>query len=172
MKIGRAMRALELSSYVPMRDSSGLPTCTNLGLGVTPTPEKIENCTCASACFFIHIGAIHRGGTYLAVHRPFFEKGDFGDLSQADAKKAFDLLQQSARDYMKEMGVPDHIQEDVLGTPSDKALVLDEKTIKTYFCLEIPYRHEWIRNKCGELTLAESSELESLSAKYRIASLS
>ena len=141
MKIGRAMRALELTSQVPMRSQSGRPSCEDGVLGIKPNDP--QNCTCASAGFFIHIGSIHRGGTYLAVHRPYFEKGKFGELSQNDARKAFDALQDSARDYMQEMGVPKHVQEDVLGTPSERALVLDDKTVKTYFWLELPYRHEW-----------------------------
>lgn len=151
MKIGRAMRALELSSQVPMRDSTGRAACEDS----FATPKDPKNCTCASAGFFIHIGGVHRGGTYLAVHRPYFGKGKFGELSQADAKREFDALQQSARTYMEEMGVPNHIQEDVLGTPSDKALLLDDKTVKTYFWLELPYRHEWIINKCSPFSVDE-----------------
>ncbi len=127
MKIGRAMRSLELSSMVPMRDSSGRPSCGDGGFG--PKPNDPKNCTCASAGFFIHIGGVHRGGTFLAVHRPYFEKGKFGKLLEEDAKKAFATLQDSARDYMLEMGIPKHIQEDVLGTPSERALILDEKTV-------------------------------------------
>lgn len=166
MKVGRAMRALELGSMVPMRDPSGRPSCSDGGFG--PKPNDPNNCTCASACFFIHIGGIHRGGTFLAVHRPYFGKGNFGKLSQADAKKAFDALQNSARDYMLEMGVPKHIQEDVLGTPSDRALILDEKTVKTYFWLELPYRHEWTKSKCSRLSYKEELDCAvSISEKSR-----
>lgn len=158
MKIGRAMRALELPSQVPMRSASGRPVCDDDGFSLIPKDQN--NCTCASAGFFIHIGAIHRGGTYLAVHRPYFAKGKFGDLSQADAQKAFDALQDSARAYMQEMGVPKHIQEDVLGTPSERALVLDDKTVKTYFWLELPYRHEWKKNRCSKLSESETQRVE------------
>lgn len=162
MKIGRAMRALELSSQVPMRSQSDQPSCEGI-LGIKPNDPK--NCTCASAGFFIHIGAIHRGGTYLAVHRPYFAKGKYGELTQADAQKAFDALQDSARDYMQEMGVPKHIQEDVLGTPSDRALVLDDKTVKTYFWLELPYRHEWKKNRCTKLSASEAQRAEDYSRR-------
>lgn len=166
MKIGRALRALELSSQVPMRDSKGHPSCEDeLGLGIYPTPKNPTNCTCASAGFFIHIGAIHRGGTYLAVHRPYFVKGKFGELSQNDAQKTFEKLQDSARSYMHEMGVPKHIQEDVLGTPSERALVLDDKSVKTYFWLELPYRHEWKKNRCTKLSEPERQRLRSLSLR-------
>lgn len=165
MKIGRAVRALELSSQAPMMDSNGNPVCDT---GFGPKPKAPENCTCASAGFFIHIGAIHRGGTYLAVHRPYFSKGKFGDLPQDEAMKAFDALQNSARDYMEEMGVPKHIQEDVLGTPSDKVLLLDDKTIKTYFWQELPYRHEWVRNRCSIMTSSDEARFD-LYAKRLIA---
>ena len=113
-----------------------------------------------SACFFIHIGGVHRGGRYLVVHRPYFEKGRFGNLSEEQAKKEFDALQDRAKRYMVEMGVPKHIQDDILGTPSDRALVLDERTIKTYFWGDIPYRHEWIQNKCSQFSGTESSRLD------------
>lgn len=161
MKIGRAMRALELSSQVPMRGTTGRPVCE--GDDSEPKPKNPENCTCASAGFFVHIGAIHRGGTYLAVHRPYFVKGRFGNLSQSDAQKAFDALQDSAHAYMQEMGVPKHIQEEVLGTPSERVLVLDDKTVKTYFWLELPYRHEWKKNRCSKLSELENQRIEDYS---------
>ena len=165
MKIGRAMRALELASQVPVRNSLGRPECEDDGF--SPRPNDPKNCKCASAGFFIHIGAVHRGGTYLAVHRPYFGKSNFGELPEADAQKAFDALLDSARDYMQEMGVPKHIQEDVLGTPSERALLLDDKTVKTYFWLELPYRHEWIRNRCARLSDPETQRSENYSDRLQ-----
>lgn len=166
MKIGRALRALELSSQVPMKDSNGRPVCDDT---FGPKPNDPKYCTCASAGFFIHIGGVHRGGTYLAAHRPYFGKGKFGELSKDDAKKAFDVLQDQARDYMQEMGVPKHIQEDILGTPSDKALLLDEKTVKTHFWMALPYRHEWMKNRCSVLTTLENDQMESYSKRLSVA---
>ena len=164
MKIGRAMRALELHSQAPMRGATGHPECE--GGYVVQKPRDPKNCTCASAGFFIHIGAVHKGGTFLAVHRPSFASGRFGNLSQEDAKRAFEALQDRAREYMREMGVPQHVQEDVLGTPSDKILVLDEKTVKTYFWGDLPYRHEWIRNKCSRLSDAETARAQNYSSRF------
>jgi len=93
MKIGRALRTFRLHSQAPMLDPSGHPVCDDS----FTKPNDKKNCTCASACFFIHIGATHKGGTFLAVHRPYFAKGEFGNLSEEEAKKAFDALQDSAR---------------------------------------------------------------------------
>lgn len=168
MKIGRAMRALELGSSVPMRNVSGNPTCEKSASSVVPTPNDPKNCVCASACFFIHIGGTHRSGNFMAVHRPYFTKGKFGQLPEAEAKKKFDALQKTAKIYMNEMGVPEHIQAEVLGTSSDKALVLDEKTVKTYFWLEIPSQHEWLRNKCSELSSEEEGKLSQYRERLRV----
>jgi hypothetical protein len=163
MKIGRAMRAFELHSQAPMRDAAGRPSCS--ADFHQPTPRDPKNCTCASAGFFIHIGATHRGGTFLAVHRPYFENGTLGQLSLSDARKALDDLQQSARAYMTEMGVPVHIQDDVLNTASDRALVLDETTVKTNFWGDLTYIHEWMKDKCLVLSDVERERRESYSRR-------
>ena len=165
MKIGRALRALELPSFVPSKGPSDRPECG--AFESFPKPKDPKNCTCASACFFIHVGSVSRNGKFLAVHRPYFEKGKFGELSESEAKKAFETLQESARDYMLEMGVAKHIQENVLGTSSERALILDEKTVETYFLGLLPYRHEWIRNKCSRLSSEETVRSEGYSRRLR-----
>ena len=156
MKIGRAMRALELSSQAPMRDEAGRPSCS-LGLS---KPHDPKNCTCASAGFFVHIAATHRGGTFLAAHRPYFEKGTFSQLSLSDAHRALDGLQQSVREYMTEMGVPVHIQYEVLNTEPDHVLILNEAAIKTNLWGDLPYIREWMQDKCRMLSAAERARVE------------
>jgi hypothetical protein len=156
MKIGRAVRALELSSRVPARTASGSPSC---GAPIAIKPNDQANCTCASACFFIHVGGSVRGGDYLAVHRPYFPAEAFGRLSQKDAMRAFDVLQRTAAQYMDDMGVPRHVQEDVLGTPSDRTLLLDDRTVRIYFSGDLPYRDEWARSRCSRLTSGERGRL-------------
>jgi len=151
MKIGRAMRALELSSQAPMRDETGRPLCS-LGLS---KPHDPKNCTCGSAGFFVHIAATHRGGTFLAVHRPYFEKGGLSQLSPPDAHRALDGLQQSVREYMTEMGVPAHIQYEVLNTAPDTVRILNEATIKTNFWGDLIYIREWMQDKCRMLSDSE-----------------
>lgn len=163
MKIGRAMRKLELYSTVPRRNKSGEPECDD---SVLPGPLDPANCVAASAGFFIHIGAVHRTGDFLAVHRPYFEQDRFGALTEQSAKKSFDALQVAARRYMTEMDVPTHIQEDVLGTPSNKALVLDSKTVATYFTGYLPSRHEWLIAKCSSITPQERADYDDYLDRY------
>ena len=121
MKIGRAMRALELGSLVPGRNSAGQPVCDgDLQRTVGDVPRDPANCTAASAAFFIHVGAVERSGLYLVVHRPSFAPEQFAKLTESQAQAAFDALQRDARTYMTEMGVPQQVQEEVMDTPPDK----------------------------------------------------
>ena len=105
------------------------------------------------------------GPTFLAVHRPYFEKGTLAQTSLSAAKQALDRLQQSAREYMTEMGVPAHVQEEVLNTASDRALVLDERTVKTYFWGDLPYIDEWMKDKCRVLSESEKERKENYSQR-------
>jgi hypothetical protein len=166
MKIGRAIRALELSSRVPARNAAGGPSCSG---SAAIEPRDQAHCTCASACFFIHVAGTDRRGDYLAVHRPSFPTGAFGRMAQKDAMKAFDALQRTAAEYMDDMGVPRHVQEEVLGTPSDRTLLLDDKTIRTYFSGDLPYRDEWTRNRCSSITTAEPDCILTVQNESRLA---
>ena len=162
IKIGRAIRALELSTRAPMRGRDGRPICED-PLG--SKPRDPANCTAASAAFFIHIGGIGRHGTYLAVHRPFYDPQRFRNLSQSKALIAYERLLSEARAYMNEMALPSHIQEEVLNTPSDKHLVLDERVIRTHIWGDLPYRHEWLLAKCGNLSPTEDQRLITIGSR-------
>lgn len=163
IRIGRAMRALELGSQVPVRSLLGQPLCEDIATGLRPVNPL--NCTCASAGFFVHIGGVNREGSYLAVHRPYFASGKFGELDQNEARRVFDALQAGASRYMEEMGVPRYVQEDVLGTPSERALLLDDKTVRTYFTGPLPYLHEWRRNRCARLSASEVQRVEDFTGR-------
>ncbi len=145
MKIGRAMRALELASIVPTRNNFGKPVCDS----EVARPVDPANCIAASAGFIIHVGGVWRGGSYVIVHRPYFERSQFRQLPEAQAQVKFAALQAEATSYMSEMGVPAQIQEEVLSVPSDGQSVLDEATIKKYFWGDLPARHEWLFAKCA-----------------------
>lgn len=163
MKIGRALRALELGSAVPRRNSAGQPACYDDSIWAVP--RNPANCTAASAAFFIHVGAVERSGLYLVVHRPYIAPKQLATLTKSQAQMAFAALDRDARAYMTEMGVPPQVQEEVMGTPPDKGLVLDDKTVRDYFIGYIPYEKEWRHAKCEQLSPVESQRLDVLDAK-------
>ena len=151
IKIGRAIRKLELTTVVPSESEDGQPLCDPL-----KTFPKDYNCICAGSCFFIFVGGVNRAGGYIVVHRPYFDKNEFGRLSEEDARNKFITLQKLAREYMQEMAVPKHIQDKILGTRPERAMKLGYKTVRTYFHGDIPYRHEWRQTKCAELKDAKN----------------
>ena len=146
IKIGRAIRTLELSTVVPSQREDDQPRCDP-----SKTFPKDYNCICAGSCFFIFIGGVNRSGRYMVVHRPYLEENEFGHLSERDARNKFIAFQELARGYMEEMGVPRSIREKVLGTRPGRELKLDNKTVRKYFHGDIPYRHELFQDKCAKL---------------------
>lgn len=166
MKIGKALRALELGSLVPSFDDQGGPLCVFI------EPKDQHNCTCASACFFIHVGSVSRSGLYLGVHRPYFDPARFGQLGRAEAQSAFSRLQEITRIYLNEMEVPTDVQEKLFNTPSDGILVLDEDTVRTHFLGQLPYLDEWTRGRCAVMSLQERNLAEKLKSKVREGSAS
>ena len=166
IKIGRALRALELSSLVPSYNERGKPSCIFL------KPKNESNCTCLSACFFIHVGAVSRSGLYLGVHRPYYDPAGFRTLSRAEAQDAFTRLQETASQYFSEMEVPKQVQEVLFNTPSDEIHLLDKATVKTHFLGLIPYLDEWYRSRCTLLSNEQEVIFEDLSNKARLNALS
>lgn len=162
MKIGRAMRKLELSSMVPIQDANSGPNCPD---DFFQPPRDPTNCTAASAAFFIHVGGIFRGGTYLAVHRPIFDPKSFGSLTESEAEEQYGNLTRLSQAYLEEMGVPNAVIDEVMNTPSDKIRVLSEDVVRTHFWGYSPARGEWIRAKCNTFTSHEEAELSQLSKK-------
>lgn len=157
MKLGRAIRDLELSTMVPVLDSRGRPTCSELSLA---TPKDPRNCTAASAAFLVYLGGVHRGGTYLATHRPTFTGPQLGQMTQPEARMAFERMVRDAQAYMNEMGVPQHLQDRVLSTPPDRVWLIEEAVIRQYFLGAAPYRAEWLKGRCASLSAEERSQLD------------
>jgi len=56
---------------------------------------------------------------------------------------------------MTEMGVPVHIQYEVLNTEPDHVLILNEATIKTNLWGDLSYIRAWMQDKCRMLSAAE-----------------
>jgi hypothetical protein len=158
IKIGRAMRALELASMVPTRNEFGNPQCDS----EVARPLDPAYCIAASAAFMIHIGGVWRGGSYIIVHRPYFERKNFRELSEAQAQVKFAALQAEAGSYMSEMGVPAQIQDQVFSTPSDGRFVLADATVRTYFWGDLPARHEWLVASCSGMSPNDRAKLDML----------
>jgi hypothetical protein len=147
IKIGELTRRLSLRSFVPFGLSEGVtPLCG--GNSSIVAPKSAENCTCASACFFAHIGAINRSGGYLLVHRPYFERQYYSELSATEAEKKFNELQQLSHEYLKKMDVPVSIIERIFATPPSEVTQISGFDALRNFIGYAPFFKDWINSKC------------------------
>jgi len=141
MKIGRLIRKLKMETNVPWRGRLGC---------IWQKPAIPSNCTCASACFLIHIAGIERTGDTVGVHRIYVDHQVLKRASAAEAAKATSDIRAMLSTYFGEMGLPAVYTDRVLAIPSNKMEFLEEREIKQHFSGFIPEYQEWITAKCGD----------------------
>ncbi len=149
MNLGRLIRSLELTTWVPGGFKGQSPSCSKRNSDIVPVPKDSKNCICASACFIAYVGGADRTAGHLTIHRPRFASADFGKLTPDQAKQEHAKLIGITSSYMKEMEVPNRIIEEVIAVPSNEGRVLDHDTVTTFLSVESPARQEWIQNRCG-----------------------
>jgi hypothetical protein len=157
MKIGRAIRALKLVTAGP-NQYGDQPPLSPLGIH---TVQDQKNIVCANAGFFIYVGGVGRVPSTLMVHHPSFNSDDFGKLSEAEAKLAYDKLVSRSSAYMDEMDVPKGIQECVMNTPGDTIATIDP-TLASGLFGDLPYREEWLNAKYPLLSKKDDAALDVL----------
>lgn len=87
---------------------------------------------CASACVFILAGGVERNivpGARVMLHRPYFDRRLFADLSPDDAQALYRKLADASRAYLKDMGMPDELFERMLRVSSQRAELLKAKDL-------------------------------------------
>lgn len=115
---------------------------------------------CLSACFFIWSAGVNRymhTDPIIGIHRPFFEKHYFAELSLMDADKLYVSMKDGARRYLLRMGVPNKLIEKMFATSSDKMYILKGKDFEEMFSTS-PAFDEWIGSKCNMLTAEEERD--------------
>lgn len=156
--IGHQIRALNWSTEAP--HSGGLvdftPASARCSIGAdivtfdTQSKKGDPRCICASACFFIWAsGGIGRNGDAVLLHRPYFNKEVFKNLSVVEAEKSYNGLAATSREYLSEMGVPEAIVARMFSISSTSAKYMTKEEIDTM--TEVPYMAELLNAKCGAL---------------------
>lgn len=162
LKISAILNASLIRVDAPMRASYGL--CVD---------DEVENdadCMCYSTCALIWLSATHRsmGGT-IGIHRPYYPRAQFGQLSTNDAEASYANLTVWLGQYLVNEGVPQHIVEQVLSTPSTQIHELELNEMATTPPVR-PFLFELLDAKCSEsVDRQEQLELdrEGLEAFYR-----
>src|SRR4051812_17400278 len=104
ISMGEQIRKLNAATWAPFL-KEGTPTCSTGSL-LAPTVRTGKDCDCQSACFIVWVGGVGRNGDYIGVHRPYYGKEYFGNLSPEEAAKAYQEVIEEARRYFAKMDVP------------------------------------------------------------------
>jgi hypothetical protein len=150
IRIGRLIRALQLSTTAPSGNAEGRKMGEAL-IGPYDLRNPRMNYQCASACFLLFVSGIYRSMNWagrLGIHRPFQMSGD--------AKKAEgndDLLNGPVRkvieNYLREMGVRVKYAELMYAVPSSKLREITQEELDTDLLGFTPDWKDRIGAKCG-----------------------
>jgi hypothetical protein len=123
---------------------------------------------CDSACFILWASAVRRFPAavwldhdtakwegQLGLHRPYFDRSRYAQLTPIDARNAYQELDTSVRDYLVELKVPTDIIERMFRTKSTDAEYIADVALIDKLGQEAPYFEEWLIAKCGELPYQE-----------------
>jgi hypothetical protein len=136
MKIGRLVRELKLSVWVPQKN----------GL-LFPLLDSKRNAVCASACFFIYAAGVDRRGEILGIHRPYMSIAAYRKMGLDEAAFRQSMTMNIAGDYLKKMGVSSAIIERMNNIGSEKINWLSDSEVEDMTGF-IPEYTEWFNANC------------------------
>lgn len=115
---------------------------------------------CNSACFLIWAAAPYRriGIVSFSLHRPFYQRGIYSNLTVAEASEAYRVLEDRFRSYLQEIGVSNEFINRILAYSSNDALFLDGPEILSFISQESIAFEELLIARCDGLTDEEMSD--------------
>ncbi len=86
----------------------------------------------------------------IGLHRPYYEKKYYSDLSPIEAEKEYKKLEIAVSRYLYDMGAPDEIIERMLRTSSKNIDLVKESEFKKLYHKKSPFYEEWLIANCGK----------------------
>lgn len=140
---GDVMEAIEISKFL-----------RKTFLSVTPMNQ------CDSACFIIYSGSYKRSPSpFLGIHRPYFDREYFSDLSIEDSKTKYNKMLKYTTEHLKNMDIPTSLIETMISIDSNNMLPLSYEFVEENIVMYPPAQREWLISKCGSLTPREQGDL-------------
>lgn len=156
IKIGRLIRKLRLEVKIPGDASPDLRQRITAALKLQ-SPQT--NYMCASACFFVAVGAIERnasiGNAILGIHRPYMTDVDLKNLGSDQVIASTRQLRGIVETYLKEMGVPARYADLMFSIPKDQVRWITKAEYRADFDGVVPELREWLGARCDNRTEAE-----------------
>jgi hypothetical protein len=163
MTIGHDIRKLLLETEGPSLDYNADQALLYLG---GDSPYCIENgyhdykgsrfkgtdCSCASACFLIYAAGAKRRLSYVGIHRVYFDRQTYGEMSLEQASHAYERIRRPLADYLDEMGVARRYADIMLQTSSQDIYVPKYPEMMAEFVGWIPEIEEWLIARCHTIS--------------------
>lgn len=117
---------------------------------------------CFSACVFIYASGVERDTRgKIGLHRPYFDKEYFSNLTSLEAKRKYEKLKQQSFAYLKELEVAQSLIDRIFQTGSTEVDILEADEANKLFGTRSPFYEEWLTAKCGKYTEKQSKVLNS-----------
>jgi hypothetical protein len=117
---------------------------------------------CYSACVFIYVSGVERiARGSIGLHRPYFERAYFSELTSLEAKEKYDELKQESVVYLKKMEVAQSLIDRIFETGSTDVDIIQGSEADKLFGTRSPFYDEWLTAKCGKYTEEQSTVLDS-----------
>ncbi len=117
---------------------------------------------CFSACVFIYASGVERYARgKIGLHRPYFDKEYFANLTSIEAKRKYDELKQESIAYLKELEVAQSLIDRMFQTGSTEVDILEADEANKLFGTRSPFYEEWLTAKCGKYTEEQLKVLSS-----------
>lgn len=110
-------------------EGGDLSTAIEIGKLVRRWPNSsvqvLQDSKCFSACVFVLAGGLHRQvDGQVGIHRPFNSTTDSNTYESTE--KAFRMLEQSAKAFLKDMNVPTSLYDEMMSVPPQKLRLLTD----------------------------------------------
>jgi hypothetical protein len=96
----------------------------------------------------------------IGLHRPFYDKEYFSNLSSEEAGSEYDKLDNVVRKYLIDMSIPTKTIDIMMSTPSDRVYIMRNESIIDAIGKRYPAYHEWVIAKCGSMPKEEERDIE------------
>lgn len=98
----------------------------------------------------------------FGLHRVYFDKEKFKNLSFVDAQKIYEKLELKYKSYLEEIRVPRNVIDKLLSYSSDNAWLVSGKDMKKYLPRYNPALEELLIARCNILTLSERQDYDKI----------
>jgi hypothetical protein len=146
MRLGRLIRSFGLRAEAPKRFTNE---------SVCPIGAKSRlGCSCDSACLFLYLGAVHRYGDSLGVHRVYLNPESQRRLSLDEGKRISRVLEEATKGYFEEMRAPRSLWDLVNSAASDSIKYLTTEYVEQNLYGYSRDSEDWLIARCGSASRA------------------